>query len=453
MPTSALANHSRPEKSLLPALNEDALALRLDGRDHGRIISQLTRTEPLRTTEKLTLAFRFRKSIKIAPGLRMNVGLRGLSMSLGPRGTTVSIGSRGTYANVGIPGTGLSARSRIDGGGWNRSVEVAMLDRMEVAFILKDDGTVKVVAPDGTSLPERVVKKAKGQNEERLRAWLEEKCNNWNKGIDDLLGIHFATPSPDRPPSAATRKSYSVPVPPPPVPMRVTILARLFKRRREQIEAANAAAREQHMAQLAEWERSRDRHDDVETTRLQLFQPDAIPNPAVAQEYLADILEQIGWPRETTASLEVDDSATRVLADIDLPEIEDMPDKSATVAARGLKLNIKERSATQRRREYMVHVHGVVFRVIGEIFAALPAVKFVAVSGYSQRADKATGNTADDYLLSVRVSRAKWEPLDFSGLSDLDLPSCLAAFDLRRKMTVTGIFTPIEPFESIGDGD
>jgi hypothetical protein len=234
--------------------------------------------------------------------------------------------------------------------------------------------------------------------------------------------------------------------------MQVTFLARIFKRRRAQIDLANAAAREQHAAELAEWEHARDRHDILEATRLQLFQPDAPPNPAGAQEYLAEILEQIGWPRETSASLEVDESATRVIVDIDLPEIEDMPDKSATVAARGLKLNIKERSATQRRREYMVHVHGVVFRVVGEVFAALPAVRAVAVSGYSQRTDKTTGNDSNEYLLSVRVSRAKWATLNFAGLSELDLPLCLAAFELRRKMTVTGIFTLVEPFESADDG-
>jgi hypothetical protein len=61
------------------------------------------------------MRFRFRKSIRIAPGIRLNIGSRGVSTTIGPRGASVNVGPRGTYANLGIPGTGLSARTRLDG--------------------------------------------------------------------------------------------------------------------------------------------------------------------------------------------------------------------------------------------------------------------------------------------------------------------------------------------------
>ena len=54
------------------------------------------------------MGFRFRRSIKIAKGLRLNVSGGGLSLSVGGRGATVNLSSRGTRATVGIPGTGLS---------------------------------------------------------------------------------------------------------------------------------------------------------------------------------------------------------------------------------------------------------------------------------------------------------------------------------------------------------
>lgn len=60
------------------------------------------------------MGFRFRKSIRIAPGIRINVGTRGISTTLGPRGASVNVGPNGTYANIGIPGTGLSSRTRLD---------------------------------------------------------------------------------------------------------------------------------------------------------------------------------------------------------------------------------------------------------------------------------------------------------------------------------------------------
>ena len=62
------------------------------------------------------MGFRFRRSIKIAPGIRLNVGKRGISTTLGGRGASINVGSKGVYANTGIPGTGLSYRSKIAGG-------------------------------------------------------------------------------------------------------------------------------------------------------------------------------------------------------------------------------------------------------------------------------------------------------------------------------------------------
>jgi hypothetical protein len=58
---------------------------------------------------------RFRKSIKIAPGLKINFSKSGISSTIGGKGLSVNIGSRGTYLNTGIPGTGISNRTKLDG--------------------------------------------------------------------------------------------------------------------------------------------------------------------------------------------------------------------------------------------------------------------------------------------------------------------------------------------------
>lgn len=54
------------------------------------------------------MGFRFRKSVKLLPGVRLNFSTRGVSTSLGGRGATVNIGRKGARATVGLPGTGLS---------------------------------------------------------------------------------------------------------------------------------------------------------------------------------------------------------------------------------------------------------------------------------------------------------------------------------------------------------
>lgn len=62
------------------------------------------------------MAFRFRKSFKIAPGVRINLSKSGVSTTVGGKGASVNFGKNGTYLNTGIPGTGLYSREKISGG-------------------------------------------------------------------------------------------------------------------------------------------------------------------------------------------------------------------------------------------------------------------------------------------------------------------------------------------------
>lgn len=54
------------------------------------------------------MGFRFRRSVKLLPGVKINLSNRGASVSLGGRGFHYTIGSKGTRVTAGIPGTGLS---------------------------------------------------------------------------------------------------------------------------------------------------------------------------------------------------------------------------------------------------------------------------------------------------------------------------------------------------------
>ena len=54
------------------------------------------------------MGFRFRRTIRILPGVRLNIGKTGVSTSVGVRGAHVTIGHGKVRKTVGIPGTGLS---------------------------------------------------------------------------------------------------------------------------------------------------------------------------------------------------------------------------------------------------------------------------------------------------------------------------------------------------------
>jgi uncharacterized protein DUF4236 len=54
------------------------------------------------------MGFRFPRSIRILPGLRLNIGKRRVSTSIGVRRAHVTFGKTGSRTTVGLPGSGRS---------------------------------------------------------------------------------------------------------------------------------------------------------------------------------------------------------------------------------------------------------------------------------------------------------------------------------------------------------
>jgi len=60
------------------------------------------------------MGLRFRRSIKVLPGVRLNLSKSGIGISAGVRGLRVGLDAKGRrYASAGLPGTGLSSRRYI----------------------------------------------------------------------------------------------------------------------------------------------------------------------------------------------------------------------------------------------------------------------------------------------------------------------------------------------------
>ncbi len=59
------------------------------------------------------MAWKFRKSLTLFPGFRINLSKSGMSATVGIRGLSVNIGQNGTFLNTGLPGTGIYDRIRI----------------------------------------------------------------------------------------------------------------------------------------------------------------------------------------------------------------------------------------------------------------------------------------------------------------------------------------------------
>jgi hypothetical protein len=59
------------------------------------------------------MGLRFRKTVKMLPGVRLNISRSGTGLSIGKPRSSVSIGKRGVQATVGIPGRGVSYSEQI----------------------------------------------------------------------------------------------------------------------------------------------------------------------------------------------------------------------------------------------------------------------------------------------------------------------------------------------------
>lgn len=392
------------------------------------------------------MALRFRRSVKIAPGFRLNFGKTGMSMSAGVRGATMTFGSKGVYGNVGIPGSGLSYRTRLDGGGGRRKQASSQDEYVSAKISLGVDEKGYVIAKDlnGNDLSKKYVKIARDQTPDTVNSWLKDECDKLNNDVDSILQIHTGTPSIE---DFATFPEYEYGESKPEKGYRkpITLLAKIFPFIRRRIEAENAEKDACYEQKVAEWEKGLKEFEEEKARFRHNFEVGRFEDVSVMEDFLEDVLQGIGWPRETIVDFDIQNDGAKVMVDLDLPEIEDLPNTTAEIAQSGLKLNFKKRSATQVRKDYMVHVHGIGFRTIGTIFAALPKAEEVVLSVYSQRNDPSTGNINDEYLYSVRAERSEWTKINFKGLERVDVVECLGQFEIVRSMTKTGVFKAIEP--------
>jgi hypothetical protein len=375
------------------------------------------------------MGFRFSRRIKIMPGVRINVGLRGASVSVGPRGASVTVGRGGAHANVGLPGTGLSYRTRLGGAPQRRAASgggagVQVPDRLQVRF---GPGTELALLDDGGSaLVEPVLSAAVRAYRPQLLELLDARATEVSEAEVRALDVHIGTPQPGE--AAACGPAFAQPKPVRPRDPREIDAGSL-----QRVQAETAWS--DYMEKLAAWRAAKAEHEK---------RFGAAPDTGSVLSRVEARLARLEWPRETLVSIDLAGDGRQLLADIDLPELEDMPSGTLSVSRRDAALVEKPLSEANQRRLYRRHVHAILFRVIGEAFAAAPAIGAVQIAGYTQRLSRATGAVEDEYVLAVRVARADWGRIAFSNLEAVDPEAALALFDRRCASDASGAMRPID---------
>ncbi|WP_163558368.1 DUF4236 domain-containing protein [Halomonas sp. NO4] len=409
------------------------------------------------------MGFRFQRRITLAPGIRLNLSKRGLGLSVGPRGASLSVGPSGVHGHAGIPGTGLAYRQKLktrnrrvsgSSGGAGRSSPAATLDALltqgktlPVQLEVGPQGGIRYFHGDGTPMSEGEVRVLRRHARQSLREQLERHCQRLNEDLYRLGRLHEETPHPDM--NGYTTRDFEEPPPQPPQPQQPAWWHLLWPPAKRRLEEENRRRQAAFDEAYRAWEWCKAEHDAAEFARHQRESDGVRHDPDAMEQTLRERLEEIDWPRETAIDFDLGSDVSTIAVDIDLPGVDEMPDRYWTMPAKQVKLTSRKLSDTRQSELYRDHVHGIAFRVLGAVFARLPAVQEARISGYRQITDPATGGERDQYLFSVKVARKQWDRIHFDQLEQVDPVAAMEAFTLRRDMTKTGIFRDIEPFKLV----
>lgn len=303
---------------------------------------------------------RFRKSMKVAKGVKLNLSKTGASFTLGS-GLPVSLnlGTKGAYLNWSIPGTGVYDRVRLD---------KVLKEKLGGVF-----GFGKAAAEE-----------TEAEETKQLEAGKKTAGKKAKK-------------DPSRPSDAEME----------------------------------AIAQEIALINIHQ------QAVDVSKTAAGVLDADK------AEQDLEDWLCESEAPIEFAIQTEVIGEKRLVMIDLDLPEIEDMPQNALSELADGT-IKIKKKTKKQQYEDYRTCVFGLGEYVASHAFAVVPQAEKIAVSAYTQRRDEKTGDLLDVFIYSVVFERGVFTK-DYQDQDPYDFCSNLKS---RFYVLASGVMKEIAPFEA-----
>jgi hypothetical protein len=395
------------------------------------------------------MALRFRKSVKLAPGVKLNFGKRGGSVTLGPRGASVNIGSKGAFLNTSIPGTGISSRTKIAGGSSNSSMETSPVvqTQEEVEVDIGERGEL-IVLHNGEKASPALVRAMWQQKEKELKKQLKEELAKRIALDQQLVSIASDVPDISKLPPFIPAvfeqlkpqkpiKPGKLPKPAKHSPPGLSLIQMLSSQKRAEQAKRKQEAEQAFEAALTQWQQEtnaqQQRFEQEKASypqRLSSWKSDKadfeakqkafkknyrqfIGEDVELMEYaLESHLKSLVWPRETLVDYQLSVQAKTLSLDVDLPEIEDFPQYTYEVDPSGKRLKSTKKRITELREQYATHVFGIAVRLAYHCFAQLPSIDTLMLSGYSQRPCKENGDIKDEYLYSFSIDRDRLLLLD-----------------------------------------
>lgn len=402
------------------------------------------------------MGFRFRKSINLGCGVRMNFSKSGVGLSVGGKFGRVSMGPKGTRVTTRIPGTGISMTQKVGGGKQKRakSTSAKTYDATTTRASASRSNTLydqaayehnAQIAAESNQRNQTFLDIHKHSAQVRAKHAYELRLKGLKK--ETYIKVPFVEPQPtvETVNEELSREAD-------------TQISTLMFWKVNQLKNEYVTSRfQQRMNQrLNEWEQRRAAYEANQNAienqenarlaqeyeeRLSFLQAQIQGDQDFIEDQAEIWLAECSLPVDIDAQFQFTPESKALFLDLDLPEVEDMPTDYLVQLKNG---ELRERSKTQTdiRKDYAQCVFGLCVYAASHMFDISPEVEHVILSAYTQRRDK-IGNLQDDYIFSVKFIRDGFNGISFE---DIDPEEFCMKFENRCLATKTKIFKAIEPY-------
>jgi hypothetical protein len=125
-------------------------------------------------------------------------------------------------------------------------------------------------------------------------------------------------------------------------------------------------------------------------------------------------------PMEYFADVVYDEQHGKVYVDLDLPEIEDIPNKKIVLTSSGKK-SIRLKSQTDMRADYANCVLGLSMYIAYLIFNVSIKVSEIELMAYTQRKEDNSAIATDQYVFVINYGRDIFSQIDFNRLTSTQI--------------------------------
>jgi len=435
------------------------------------------------------MSLRFRRSVRLAPGVRVNFSKSGMSLSMGGRGGTVNLSSRGTRTTFGIPGTGLSWSQRSSTKRAQpaahrptaRSIEAARRraereERVAVAeaYVERNEAARRSIVEQWRNLttipPRRAFEEAleprpyvstldgPGEIDEarEMRVLRQELLAKARSEV--RLGKRWALAAL---PPVAGAVAWMASSTPAGLVLALTTAAviavlwlwrtldahRLVRSRigpaweirRREVQVAHGEAVARHREREAAAANAWREEDDARISNLRAL----LRGEREASEVALDSeLSLLDFPFEAECRFEIPE-ARRVHLVVDLPEVEDVIPETGERVLRDGSIKVVDRTRKDRHADYARLATGLALQLASAAFAASPVFEKAIVAAYTQRREPKTGRLRDEWVYEVVLDRKSIETLVPERVDPIDIVTrSPGRIDLRPNFDLRAITPP-----------